>query len=139
MISLGGYTAEKLKYGTTSSGVSSDFQNAMSVAHIMVWRFGMGGSGLLGDYTVIPKEQLSEDIKLTLNRDTQDIFQQCLKEVEKTLGEKREILDRFANELLKREELEYDEIIAIFEEYGYKETAYDENAPVEDRDWDVKT
>ncbi|MGD2278900.1 MAG: AAA family ATPase [Candidatus Omnitrophota bacterium] len=138
MISLGGYTAEKIKYGTTSSGVSSDFQNAMSVAHVMVWRFGMGDSGLLGDYTVIPKEQLSEDIKLALNKDTQAIFQKCLKEVEKTLNEKREVLDRFAKELLKREELEYDEIIAIFEEYGYKETAYDENAPVEDKDWDVK-
>ena len=31
------------------------------------------------------------------------------------------MLDRFAKELLSREELEYDEIIAIFSEYGIKE------------------
>jgi cell division protease FtsH len=139
MISLGGYVAEKLRYGTTSSGVSSDFQNAMNVAHTMVWRFGMGQSELLGDYTAVPKEQLSEEIKLTLNKDTQAIFQDCLKEVEKTLGEKKKILSRFSKELLEREELEYDEIIAIFQEYGFKETVIDENAPTEDRDWDVKT
>ncbi|MFQ5952483.1 MAG: AAA family ATPase [Candidatus Omnitrophota bacterium] len=137
-ISLGGYVAEKLKYGTTSSGVSSDFQSAMTVAHNMVWRLGMGKSGLLGDYGVVPKEQLSEEIKLTLNKDTQAIFQECVKEVEKTLDEKKDVLDRFAKELLEREELEYDEIIAIFKEYGHKEVAYDENAPVEDRSWDEK-
>ncbi|MGB2630002.1 MAG: AAA family ATPase [Candidatus Omnitrophota bacterium] len=134
-ISLGGYVAEKIRYGTTSSGVSGDFQSAMGVAHSMVWRLGMGESEFLGDYTVIPKEQLSEDVKLTLNKDTQVIFQQCLKEVQKTLNDKKEILKRFAKELLKREELEYDEIIAIFEEYGIKETVIEEG-PTEDRDWD---
>ena len=90
----------------------------------------------MGDYTVIPNEQLSEDIKLALNKDTQNIFQVCLKDVEKTLNEKKDILERFAKELLKREELEYDEIIAIFKEFGIEESAIDEAAPVEDREWD---
>ncbi len=121
MISLGGYVAEKLRYGTTSTGVSSDFTSAMGHAHNMVWRLGMGKSGYVGDYTAIPKEELSEKIKLTLNKDTNEVLQYCANEVEKTLGEKRDVLDKFAKELLEREELEYDEIIAIFDEYGYKE------------------
>ncbi|MFH1645086.1 MAG: AAA family ATPase [Candidatus Omnitrophota bacterium] len=125
MISLGGYVAEKIKYQTTSSGVSSDFQNVMSIAHNMVWRLGMGDSGLIGDYTSIPKEQLSENIREKLNNDTNNIMSECLKEVETVLTEKRELLDRFSNELLKRKELEYDEIIAIFAEYGFKESVVD--------------
>ncbi|MCK5450564.1 MAG: AAA family ATPase, partial [Candidatus Omnitrophica bacterium] len=112
MISMGGYVAEKLKYGTTSTGVSSDFSKAMMHAHSMVWRLGMGKSEFVGDYTVIPKEELSEEIKGILNRDTNDILKHCTEQVEKTLLEKREVLDRFAKELLEREELEYDEIIA---------------------------
>ena len=138
MISLGGYVAEKLQYNTTTTGVSSDFQNAMNVAHNMVWRFGMGKSELLGDYSAVPKEQLSEGVKVKLNDDTQAIFQECLKEVETTLNEKKELLERFTKELLSREELEYDEILAIFGEFGYKEAAYDEETPTQDREWDKK-
>ncbi|MFH1665797.1 MAG: AAA family ATPase [Candidatus Omnitrophota bacterium] len=121
MISLGGYVAERIKYATSTTGVSSDFKTAMGRAHLMAWGLGMGDSGLVGDYTIIPQEQLSESIRETLNKDTAAIIAKCLAEVEKTLTDKREILDRFASELLKREELEYDEIIAIFAEYGYKE------------------
>jgi len=88
---------------------------------------------------VIPPEQLSEEVKLTLNKDTQEIIATCLKEVEKTLSEKRDILERFAQELVKREELEYDEIMAIFAEYGYKEQPSEyPGAPASDKYWDEK-
>jgi len=115
---LGGYVAEKLKIGMTSSGVSGDFRQAMKVAHTMVWKWGMGDSGLLGDFTVIPSEQLSEDVKKKLNDDTNKIFQVCLKSVDALLTDERLLLDRFAKELLKKDELEYDEIEAIFKENG---------------------
>jgi len=137
MISFGGFAAEKIKYNTTSSGVSSDFQKAMRIAHSMVWQLGMGGSGLIGDFTVIPNEQLSEDVRTALNKDTNKIIADCLKEVETMLTEKRKILNRFASELLTREELEYDEIIAIFAEYGEKETVDDHEAVgEEEKRWD---
>ena len=117
-VSLGGYVAEKLKFNVTSSGVSSDFKNIMRVAHTMVWRLGMGSSGYLGDYTAIPEAQLSESMKENLNKETQDIFNQCAKDVEALLKKESIIFERFANELLEREELDYDEIDAIFSEYG---------------------
>ena len=115
---LGGYVAEKLKIGTTSSGVSGDFRQSMVVAHTMVWKWGMGDSGLLGDFTAVPPEQLSEDVKKRLNDDTNKIFAKCFREVEELLTKERPILDRFAKELLEKEELEYDEIEVIFKEYG---------------------
>ena len=117
---LGGYVAEKLKVGVTSSGVASDFRQSMMVAHNMVWKLGMGDSGLLGDFTAVPKEQLSEDVKKRLNDDTNKIFQKCVKEVDELLTKERPLLDKFAKELLEKEELEYDEIEAIFKKAGKK-------------------
>ncbi len=117
-VALGGYMAEKLRFGVTTDGVASDFANATTIAHNMVWRYGMGEKGFVGDYTRIPKEQLSEALKERLNAATQRLLQQSVEEVEMTLKSEAHILDRFAQELLKRDELDYDEIVAIFREYG---------------------
>jgi len=117
-VALGGYVAEKTVFGTTSTGVSSDFATAMKIAHMMVWRLGMGESGYTGDYTQIPPEQLSDSIKTKLNEDTNRILRSGIDEVETLLKAERPIIDRFAQELLQREELDYDEIEDIFKQYN---------------------
>ncbi len=117
-VSLGGFLGEKIKYGVTSNGVAADFANAMGKAHAMVWRLGMGSNGYLGDYGVIPEHQLSDDIKMKLNQETYQILNQCAKEVEEFLRREWTLVDRFARELISRNELEYDDIHAIFAEYG---------------------
>jgi cell division protease FtsH len=131
---LGSYVAEKLKFGTTTTGVSQDFRLAMGYAHQMVWNYGMGKSGFVGDYSILESgldqtrgfrslqnvSFLSERLKEQLNQETQDILQECLKEVEGLLKKESQLLDRFAQELLAREELNYDEIETIFAEYGLK-------------------
>ncbi len=115
---IAGYAAEKYKFGVTTNGVASDFRAAMAIAHNMVWRFGMGPSGFVGDYTVIPNEQLSEETKTRLDSDTNAIIKDCVSQVESLLKKENEIFERFARELLQKNELEYDEIEAIFNEYG---------------------
>ena len=75
--------------------------------------------------------QLSELVKAELNAETNAIFRTCAEEVEKMLTRERVILDRFANELLKREELEYDDIEAIFAEYGKSRTQMEASKPEE--------
>ncbi len=124
-VSLAGYVAEKIKFGTTSTGVGGDFQNAMRLAHSMVWHYGMGTSGLVGNYSIIPHneswrdgDQLSESLKARLNAETQDILQACIKDVEELLKRESIIFERFAKELIERLELDYDDIEAIFKEYG---------------------
>lgn len=120
-VSLAGYVSEKLVSGTTSNGVAGDFQHAMVVAHDMVWRLGMG-SKYLGDWQMMASNgnstQLSETVKSELNAETNALFRSCAEEVDRLLTKERPLLDRFASELLKREELEYDDIEAIFAEYG---------------------
>ncbi|HAZ09985.1 MAG TPA: hypothetical protein DCY56_02620 [Candidatus Omnitrophica bacterium] len=117
-VKFGGYIAEKMKFGTTSDGVASDFKGAMWFAHNMVWKVGMSDAGYVGDYTVIPESQLSESLKERLNAETDKIMQSCLKDVEALLKKEWPIVERFVKELLEKEELEYDDIEAIFREYG---------------------
>ena len=117
-VALAGYASEKRKYGVTTDGVSSDFANAMFYAHAMVWKYGMGTNGFVGDFTVIPKEQLSDALKEKLNLETQQVLKEALKEVEATLNGEWQIVERFAQELLKKDELDYDEIASIFMQYG---------------------
>ncbi len=125
--SLGSYVAENIKFGTTSSGVDADFTSALMYAQQMVWRWGMGESGIIGNFHTVNAGtwlssgqalNISEKTKEKLDNDVQKILQQCLKEVEEILSRERELLEYFARELLKKGELEYDEIVEIFKKYG---------------------
>jgi len=133
--SLASYVAENLKFGTTSSGVDADFSYALSLAHHMVWRWGMGKSGIMGNFYSLDSswqsgnvaQRISEKTKEKLDEDTQKILKQCLKEVEDILTREKDLLEYFAQELLKKEELEYDEIVEIFRKHG-KERREDSQA-----------
>ena len=116
--SLGGFAAEKIKYGVTSSGVGSDFASAANTAHHMVWAMGMGKSGFIGNYSSVRKSERSAAIADKLELETQELLREQLADVEKLLRENWKIVERFTAELLAREELDYDEIAAIFAEFG---------------------
>jgi len=120
-ICLAGYVAEKIKFNTTTTGVTSDFKQAMQTAHFMVWVLGMGSSGLIGDYTIYKEGNallLSEDLKMRLNQDVDKILKDCMADVETLLRKEKDLFERFAHELLTKQELDYDEIEAIFSEFG---------------------
>ena len=124
---LASYAAETIKYGTTGSGVSMDFQMAMERAHNMVWQYGMGKSGRIGNWEALVgaygQTFISEKTKEGLDDDVQSILQECLVEVAAILNNNRSLLDYFAQELLAKGELEYDEIEAIFQKFGIKPTS----------------
>ena len=118
VVALGGYAAEKIKYGTTSTGVSSDFQKAMAIANAMVWKFGMGTRNLVGDFTAMPKDCMSSKLKEELNTETLEIMNTCLKEVNDCLTKDWAIVEDMAQEMLKKEELTYNEVEDLFKKHG---------------------
>ena len=96
-----------------------DFQEAMYIAHNMVWRWGMGKSGIIGNFYALDTAKfISEETKQRLDNDVQDILNTCLKEVQDILQKEELLLERLAKELVAKEELNYDEIEAIFKEFG---------------------
>lgn len=131
-VSLASYAAENLKFGTTGAGVSGDFKNALETAQKMVYMWGMGSSGIIGNFKNInPYSQnpfdASGKIKEKLDDDVQKILKDCLEEVRTVLSSEKELFEHFAQELLKKEELEYDEIVEIFKQYG-KERSQDSSS-----------
>ncbi|MCA9409129.1 MAG: hypothetical protein KC733_10600, partial [Candidatus Omnitrophica bacterium] len=122
------YVAEKIQFGSTSSGVGggpgSDFDQAMRIAFNMVYSFGMGRSGLMGDFRALKTYDgiynISEKTKQTLDEDVQHIIKSCMEEVEEILRKRKDLLDHFAKELMDKGELEYDEIEEIFKRFNLK-------------------
>ena len=55
---------------------------------------------------------------MRLNQDVDKILKECLGEVETLLRKEKDLFERFAHELLTKQELDYDEIEAIFAEFG---------------------
>ncbi|MBF0619795.1 MAG: AAA family ATPase [Candidatus Omnitrophica bacterium] len=126
-VSLAGYAAEKTILGTTSAGVGggpgSDFFRAMQLARLMVYSLGMGTSGLLGDFESLKSQagfSVSEKTKETLDNDVQKILQDGLNDINGLLQTHKELLAFFSDELLKKGDLEYDEIQQIFDKFGLK-------------------
>ncbi len=123
-IALAGYAAEKITMGTTAAGVIGDFEKVYELAHQMVWSCGMGKSGILGGIRAVRNQSgdpfISEKTKEILDNDVQDILQVSLKETTEILTNHHDVLEYFAQELLKKGDLEYDEIVAIFNKFGLK-------------------
>ncbi|MBU0469650.1 MAG: AAA family ATPase [Candidatus Omnitrophica bacterium] len=123
-VSIASYVVEKRKFGTTTTGVGggrgSDFHKAIQIAHNMVWSYGMGGSGLIGDFNALGANNLSERTKETLDSDIQELLQSCLRDVESLVETNWAAVEAFAAALHKKEELDYDEIEAIFSSFGLK-------------------
>jgi ATP-dependent Zn protease len=69
------------------------------------------------------RNSISDKTREKLDQDVQEILQECLKDATEILTAKRELLDYFAQELLKKGELEYDEIEDIFKKFGLKSAA----------------
>ncbi len=128
---MAGYVAEKIALGTTGSGVGggpgSDFFHAMTIASKMVWSLGMGPSGLVGDFDALKdsngRHNISEKTKEKLDEDSQNILQSCLKDTTAILTKHKDLLEYFAQELLNKGDLEYDEIKAIFQKFDLKPAA----------------
>jgi len=125
-ICLGSFAAEQRKIKITTAGVDSDFASALLMARNMVWRWGMGKSGLLGNFDALTEYSspgnrtmpLSSEMQRRLDEDVQEILQSCLKDVQDVLSREDALLERLAKELVAKEELNYDEIEAIFKEFG---------------------
>lgn len=117
---MGGYVAEKIKFGITSVGVGSDFEHATNTAFNMVWRYGMGKSGYIGDFrsSFFTRNHQLPSFAHELDKEANEIIKECLGETEELLRKNWDIVDEIAKQLVKEEELDYDEIEAIFKSFG---------------------
>jgi cell division protease FtsH len=118
--SLGGFVAERIRFGTTSVGVGSDFEAATTIAYNMVWSLGMGQSEYIGDFRgeFFKDNRYLPGFSRELDNDANLIIKECLKETEELLRKNWKVVEEVAGGLIQKEELDYDEIEAIFKSHG---------------------
>lgn len=141
-VSLGGYVAESLYMGTTTSGVSQDLINVGDTARRMVKNYGMGsfpyntlhghgdnrGHGIYGGYGMA-----SPDTEREIELEIKKIVDDCLADTRKLLTEKRRELDLVAHALVEKETLFYKDLVNILEPHKTDEEINLEIATLSER------
>jgi cell division protease FtsH len=117
VISMGGYSAEKLIYDETTTGSMMDIEQATNLARKMVCEWGM--SEKLGPISYGQKEEpifigkeiarhkdYSEETAQEIDKEIKIIIENCLEKSNKILTENKDKLDTLANKLVEKETLD---------------------------------
>ncbi|XLQ20604.1 MAG: ATP-dependent zinc metalloprotease FtsH [Candidatus Moraniibacteriota bacterium] len=128
---LGGYVAEKMIFGDTTTGPSNDLERATQLARNMVVKFGMSDMGVRTfgkneEYSFLGREvseekDYSENTADTIDKTVSEFLSEAKKRTEDILTEKKDILEKIATVLLEKETIEKDEFDAIIAGKEYKE------------------
>ncbi|MBX3268913.1 MAG: ATP-dependent zinc metalloprotease FtsH [Sandaracinaceae bacterium] len=124
-MSLGGRIAEELKFKELTSGASSDFSKATSLARKMVTSWGMSALGPLAfgerddsPFTMGPSfrsKEYSEQTAQEIDAEVKAIVQEQYDRAKALMTEHVDKLDAIAEALLERETLDREEIEALME------------------------
>jgi cell division protease FtsH len=119
MTLLGGYCAERIKFGEISSGAANDLKEASNLARKLVKEYGMSS---LGPISFGEKEEAiflgreffeyknySEKIAEKIDKETIKIINQSERKVTKILKRKRKLLEKIAKKLIEKETIEKEE------------------------------
>jgi cell division protease FtsH len=118
---LGGRAAEEVVFGNVTSGAFDDLQRATDIANRMVTAYGMskvlgplayekhGGNNFLGN-GLVQRRLVSEDTAKAIDEEVKGIVEAAYKQAIALLQNNRELLDLIAQQLLKTEVLEGEEL-----------------------------
>ena len=123
-ITMGGYIAEKLIYGETTTGTKNDIEQATGLARRMVTEWGMSEKlgfvsfGAEDEPIFLGKEiaqhkDYSEETARLIDAEINSILQNCLSDTEKILSDNIEQLKTLADALVEEETLDDDRIREI--------------------------
>jgi cell division protease FtsH len=127
-MSLGGYVAEKLIFGDTTTGPSNDLQVSTSIARSMVTKYGMsdefgpialegeGGKTLFGQG--IDDKDYSEKVGDLIDSEVRRLMNDAHNRAKDILTEHRNVLEIISKKLIEVETLERDEYENILEAHG---------------------
>ena len=116
---LGGYCAEKIKYGEMSSGSSNDIKKASILANKIVREYGMSSLGPIAfgkkdDNIFLGKELIernsySEKIASKIDDEVAMIIKKAEEKTNKILRQNKDLLDKITKILIERETIEKEE------------------------------
>ncbi|MGA9234432.1 MAG: ATP-dependent zinc metalloprotease FtsH [Desulfobacterales bacterium] len=120
---LGGRAAEDLVFGEVSTGASNDLEKVSKIARNMIVIYGM--SRQAPNMSLIDSTQQSflgqgpgvvnhsEKLEELIDGEVQEIVESCYKEARQVLRDHRDKLTEMSTQLLKREKIDENDIVAI--------------------------
>ena len=120
---LAGRSSEEIVCNTMTSGAANDIERATELARNLVARFGMCDEFDMMALGTVQSQYLDGGYSMTCaqetyaaaDRETIKIIRQCHQEAKEILTENREMLDKIAAYLLKKETITGQEMMAIIE------------------------
>ena len=120
---LAGRSSEEVVCNTMTSGAANDIERATEMARNLVARFGMCDEFDMVALGTVQSQYLDGGYSMTCaqetyaaaDRETIKIIRQCHKEAKEILMENRELLDKIAAYLLKKETITGQEMMVIIE------------------------
>ena len=123
---LGGYCAERLKFGELTTGAANDLEKASQLARKLVKEYGMSS---LGPVSFGEKEELvflgkeiseqrnySEKVAAQIDEEVEKFIREAETEAKKILAKRKSLLEKLAKTLIEKETIEREE----FEEIIYQ-------------------
>lgn len=123
---LGGYMAEKLKFGEITTGAANDLEKATNLARKLIMEYGMSK---LGPITFGKRESLvflgkeiteqrnfSEEIAEKIDKEIERFIKEAENNATKILKEKKDLLEKIAKVLIEKETIEKKEFEEIIKE-----------------------
>ena len=116
---LGGYTAEKIKFGEISTGAGDDLKKASELARKLVKEYGMSSLGpisfgkreeliFLGE-EMSEQRNYSEKIAVQIDKEVEKFIKNAQNQAEKILIQKKKLLEKLAQTLIRKETIEKEE------------------------------
>ena len=121
---LGGYTAEKLIFNEITTGASNDLEKASDLAKEMITRFGMSekfgpiafnkpNDSIFLGREINRAKDYSEETAEKIDQEIIKNIQQAYQTAKEILTQRRDILEKIAQQLLKNETIEMEEFQKI--------------------------
>lgn len=122
---LGGFCAEKLKFGEMTTGASNDLEKASDLTRRLIKEYGMSSLGPIvfgereesmflgrefGEY-----KNYSEKVAGLIDEEVEKIINLAKKEAEKILVKKKKLLEKIAKTLVQKETIEREEFEKLME------------------------
>ena len=115
-VCMGGYVAEDLVYGETTTGTSNDIKQATEIARRMVTEWGMSELGFIGfgkddeplflGREIAQHKDYSDDTARKIDGAVNKILEDAMEDTRKILSEHREELDKLTDALVEHETLD---------------------------------
>ena len=125
---LGGYCAEKIKFGEMTTGATNDLERASELARKLVKEYGMSS---LGPISFGEREELaflgrefetsrnySEKVATKIDREVEKFIKAAENQAKKVLTQKKNLLEKIAKTLIEKETIEREEFEKLIGKRG---------------------